>query len=134
MIVAASIPPSFIRRAHHHLRRTGRPLVYARRRMDRELMARRNPASGRWVLYALPEPLEGRFSFAELLVRLTVCARMAVEGIPRVFQRDGYEIGRVDVCDGMVLVSSALALSCLSYVLRHHEPRTGFYLRVLGRD
>jgi hypothetical protein len=94
-------------------------------------MARQNPASGRWLLYAVPEPLPvGRFAIAELLMKLTECARTAVESLPRRFECEGHEIGRVDECDGLAVVSNGLALSCLSFVLRHQQPQAGFFVSV----
>jgi hypothetical protein len=126
------IPASFLARAHEHLQRTGWPFVYCHRVKDRELIARHNPASGRWMLYAVPQPLPvGRFAIAELLMTFTECARTAVDGLPRRYDCDGHEVGRVDDCDGLAVVSSGLALSCLSFVLRHHEPRAGFFVRAV---
>ena len=132
MIGSIEIPVAFLARAQSHLKRTGRPLLYSGRRKGRGLLARRNPASGRWALYAVPENLAGRFSIAELLMRLAECASTAVGDSPRRFHCNGHEIGRIDVCDGLVVVSNALALSCLSFVLHHHAPRPGFYLRLAG--
>jgi hypothetical protein len=131
MSASIEIPARFVQRAQEHLRRTGRPLVYGQRGKGRELAALQNPASGRWALYALPEPMVvGRFSFAELQMRLASCAKDAVGGLPRRFECEGHEVGRVDDCDGLAVVSSTLALSCLSYVLRQHHPKTGFFVRV----
>jgi hypothetical protein len=132
MTAHVEIPADFLARAQEHLRRTGQPFVYCQQRRDRELIARQNPVSGRWMLYAVPEPMPvGRFAFAELLMKFTECAGTAIDGLPRRFHCEGHEIGRVDYCDGLAVVSSGLALTCLSYVLRHHETRTGFFVRVV---
>ena len=130
---SAEIPATFLEQARQHLRRTGRPFVYGRQGRDRELVAMQNPASGRWALYAVPEPLPvGRFAIAELQMKLSECATSAVERLPSRFVCDGQEVGRLDVCDGVAFVSDAVALSCLSFVLRRHEPRTGFFLHLPG--
>ncbi|HEY2953848.1 MAG TPA: hypothetical protein VGK89_01220 [Candidatus Eisenbacteria bacterium] len=63
-----------------------------------------------------------------MLARLAQYAALAVEDVPRVFVCEDLTVGRVDVCDGVPFVSCALAVSCLSYVLRHWEPRTGIYI------
>lgn len=129
--MTAQIPASFLCHAHLHLRQIGRPFVYGRQGRDREMVALQNPASGRWALYAVPEPLPvGRFAIAELLMRFSECGRSAVEGLPSRFVCDGREVGRLDVCDGVAFVSDAVALSCLSFVLRRHEPRTGFFINI----
>ena len=140
----AEIPARFLVQAQRHLRQTGRPLVYGpRRRTDIGLLAIQNPASARWALATdtstLPdileeailanEPPRGEPS-ADLMVRLTKYAAVAVQGFPSVFECHGCEVGRLQVCDGVPFLSDGLALSCLSYVLRHHDPRTGFFLRV----
>jgi hypothetical protein len=143
---ATEIPTSFVKRARQHLRRTGRPLLYGpRRRGDIALLAYPNPASARWALVTdtstLPDVLEEAIlahernevgPSAELMVKLTKYAAIAVDGLPSVFRCEGQVIGLMQLCDGLPFVSNAVALSCLSYVLRHHDPRTGFYLRVAG--
>lgn len=143
-----SIPAGFAQRAKRHLRRTGRPLVYGpRRKSDLGLLAERNPASERWAVIldvtTLSEPLQEailakldpeRGPPTELMLRLAKYARIAVGDLPCVFNCGGQEIGRVDECDGLVVASSGLALSCLSHVFRYQEPRTGFFLRVLDLD
>jgi hypothetical protein len=68
---------------------------------------------------------------AELMVKLTRYARIAVDGLPSVFHCDGREVGQLQVCDGVPLLSDAVALSCFSFLLRHHEPRTGFFIRLV---
>ena len=139
-MTAAMIPFSFVRRARLHLRRTGGPLVYGpRRQTDIGLLASQNPASGRWVLVTdtstLPDILEeailGYGTSADLMVRLTKYASIAVDGLPSRFECEGVEVGRMEVCDGVPFLSDAEALSCLSFLLRHHEPRTGFFVRVV---
>jgi hypothetical protein len=145
---AAEIPANFVNHARQHLRRTGRPLLYGpRRRSDIGLLACPNPASARWVLLtdtpSLPGPLEEAIlaeecievgPSAELMVKLTKYAAIAVDGLPSLFQCQSQVIGHLQVCDGVPFVSEAVALSCLSFVLRHHEPRTGFFVRVPGPD
>jgi hypothetical protein len=140
MIATTSIPAAFVKRAHRHLLRTGRPLVYGPlHRRDIGLSAVRNPASGRWAFvvdvgtlpYLVQQGLLAQGPSTELMLRLAKYARIAVKGLPGRFECAGQEVGRVDEADGLVVVSSGLAMSCLSYVLRHHEPRTGFYVSVL---
>ncbi len=137
---AASIPATFMRRAQRHFRGTGRPLVYGRRRRtDIGLLAFPNPASTRWVLVTdtstLPDTLEeailGDGPSTELMVRLTKYATIAVDDLPSRFVCEGMEVGRLEVCDGVPFLSDAVALSCLSFLLRHHEPRTGLFVRVV---
>jgi hypothetical protein len=69
--------------------------------------------------------------FTDLMLRFSNYAAIAVRGLPDEFRgEDAGLIGRMEVVDNcMVYVSSALALSCLSHLLRHSEPRTGFFLR-----
>lgn len=145
MRAVASIPATFLRRAQRHLRRTGRPLVYGpRRQMDIGLLACPNPASVRWLLLAdtssLPEVLEEAILANEdasvgpstdLMVRLTKYATVAVDGLPSRFECDSRVVGHLEVCDGVPFVSDGVSLSCLSHLLRHHEPRTGFFIRVV---
>lgn len=144
----AEVPASFLDRAQRYLRRTGRPLVYgSRRQTDIGLLAVQNPASARWVLVTdtstLPDILEEAIlagenpregMSAELMVKLTKYAVVAIVGLPSVFECEGQEVGRLHVCDGVPFVSDALTLSCLSYVFRSHEPRTGFFLRIASPD
>ncbi len=146
MIARVEMPASFLCRAHQYLRRTGRPFVYApRRRTDIGLSAEKNRASQRWAFVidvgTLPEPIQEALlahvdpvnrPTTELMMRLSKYARIAVEGLPGVFEHRGCVIGRLDVCDGLPVVSNAMTLSCLSYVLRHYDPRTGFFVRLLG--
>ncbi len=144
MMPRAEIPASFVRHAQQYLGRTGRPLVYGpRRKTDIGLLAVQNPASARWAVVTdtstLPDILEEAIlanepprggPSADLMVRLTRYSAVAVGGLPWVFTCQGREVGHLQVCDGVPLVSDAIALSCLSFVLRRHEPRTGFYLRL----
>ena len=123
-------------------------MLYGRRRhTDIGLLACQNPASERWILLtdtsSLPEVLEDAIlagenpragPSAELMVRLTKYATVGLDGLPTVFESEGKEVGRLQVCDGVLFVSDALAVSCLSYVLRRHEPRTGFCLRIVSPD
>lgn len=142
----ATIPASFVKRARGHSLRTGQPLLYGpRRRTDIGLLARPNPASVRWTLVTdtstLPDILEEAIlageiprggPSAELMVRLAKYAVVAIHGLPSVFECEGKEVGRVQICDGLPFVSDAVALSCLSFVLRRHTPRTGFFVRLAG--
>ena len=137
----AEIPARFLVRARRHLRRTGRPLVYGpRRRADIGLLACPNPASARWALITdtstLPDIVEeailGDGPRTDLMVRLTRYATVAVDGLPSRFECGGVEVGRMEVCDGVVFLSDAVALTCFSFLLRHHDPRTGFFVRVPG--
>lgn len=139
MSAPASISASFVSHARRHLRRTGRPFVYGpRRHTDIGLLACPNPASARWTLITdtstlpgiMEEALLAKDQSADLLVRLTKYAAVAVEGLPSRFECEGAPVGRMDVCDGVPFLSDGLALSCLSYLLRCHDPRTGFFLLV----
>jgi hypothetical protein len=143
MSLVASIPASFLIRARRHLNRTGRPLVYGpRRRSDIGLFACPNPVSARWVLVtdtsSLPAPVKEAILVnerrevgpsAELMVRLTKYAAVVAEGLPSRFECEGLAVGHMEVADNCcVFVSSALAVSCLSWWLRNCKPRTGFFL------
>jgi hypothetical protein len=70
--------------------------------------------------------------FTALMLRLSNYAAIVVDGLPTEFRsEDGRLLGRVDVADNcLVFASSALAVSCLSFVLRHQQPRTGFFMRM----
>ena len=142
MIGASMIPASFLTRARGHLRRTGQPFVYGpRRRTDTGLFAERNPVSERWCLMVNPttvpiliEQVMESFASREqgprtrMLVKLAQYAAVAVGDLPRAFVCEDVTVGRVEVCDGVPFVSCALAVSCLSYVLRHRKPRSGVYI------
>ena len=139
-MTAAMIPSNFVRRVRQHLRRTGLPLVYSfRRQADIGLLAVQNPASARWALVTdtstLPDILEeailGDGPSTDLMLRLTKYAAIAVDGLPSRFECEGMDVGHMEVCDGVPLLSDAVALSCFSFLLRHHEPRTGFFIRVV---
>jgi hypothetical protein len=145
------IPASFLVRARRHLRRTGQPLLLGpRRRTDLTLIVDKNVISERWAVLIDPRsvpvllddlaeavlesgaPETPRFTI--LMLRFSKLAAIAVRGLPDEFRgEDGGLIGRMEVVDNCtVYVSGALALSCLSHVLRHSEPRTGFFLRFFG--
>lgn len=151
MNAPATIPASFVKRARRHLHRTGQPLLLGRRRRsDVALLVDKNEAGERWavlldprsvpvLLDELTEAVLDRGApdtphFTDLMLRFSKYAAIAVKGVPTEFRgEDGILLGRTAVADNCLLfVSNALALSCLSYVLRHHEPRTGFFVRALG--
>ena len=146
-MTAATIPASFLKRAREHLQRTGQPLLLGpRRRSDVALLVDRNETSVRWAVLSDPRSVPVLLAelaeavlepdapetphFTDLMLRLSRYATLAVKGLPNEFTSDdGSVIGRMDVADGcLVFVSSALAVSCLSWVLRYHRPRTGFFL------
>lgn len=144
MSLPAMIPANFVARARRHVRRTGQPLLLSpRRRGDTGLLIARNPASARWIVLLDPRSVPILFDeladisrepdaqeseqFTRMMLRLYRYAAVAVEGLPNRFESDGQTVGRVDVADGCcVFASSALAVSCLSWVLR--QERTGLYL------
>lgn len=136
----AQVPASFLDHAKRHLRQTGCPLVCGpRRRLDIGLAARPNPGSARWALFTdtstlptiLQEAVHANESNNELMLRLTKYATIAVSGLPSVFKCVEHVVGQLEVCDGVPFLTDAVTLSCFSYVLRHHEPRTGFFVRVV---
>ncbi len=148
MSTSVSIPASFLARARRHLRRTGRPLLLPPRRpyADWGLLVEKNHASERWaVLFdpsfiavlwteletvadpAKPEEEQGE-GFTMFMEKLARLAAIAVKDLPDRFECQGRPVGRMDLCDGVVFVSNALALSCLSWLLR--DQRTGFFMRL----
>jgi len=147
MITPASIPTSFVKRAREFLRRTGQPLLYGpRRRSDVALLVDKSETSERWAVLLDPRSVQVLFDelaeaaletdapetphFTDLMLRFSRYAAIAVQGLPTEFRSaDGALIGRLSVADNCsVFVSAVLAVSCLSWVLRYHEPRTGFFL------
>jgi hypothetical protein len=147
MTTSATIPASFQRRARRHLLRTGQPLLFGpRRRFDLALIVDRNESSERWGVLADPRSVPVLLDelveavqesdapetprFTDLMLRLSKYAAIVVKGLPNEFRSEnGDLVGRMDVADHcLVFVSNALAVSCLSWILRYHEPRIGFYL------
>ena len=145
MSAPALIPAGFVARAHRHLRRTGQPLLMRpRQRGDLALLVSKNPASGRWLVYLNPRSVPVLYDeladicrepdakeseqLTRMMLRLHRYAANAVEELPGRFECDGQTVGRVDVADHCsVFASSALAVSCLSWLLR--AQRTGLYLQ-----
>lgn len=141
----AIIPASFLARARRHVRRTGQPLLMRpRRRGDLALLASKNPTSGRWLLYLNPRSVPVLYDeladicrepdaqeseqLTRMMLRLHRYAANAVEDLPDRFESEGQTVGRVDVADHCsVFASSAVAVSCLSWVMR--QERTGLYLQ-----
>jgi len=142
MNAPAAIPAGFLDHARRHLRREGRPLLYGpRRQTETGLLACPNPSSGRWAILLDPSTVPGPVEevllaggLTETMCRLSRYAGVALHDLPRVFEAEGQEVGSWQECDGVVFVSDALALSCLSYLLRHHEPRTGFFVWIAGGE
>ena len=147
MTNSAVIPASFVLRAKRHLERTGQPLLFGpRRRSDVALLVDGNRSSARWavlldprsvpaLLDELAEAVQDRDApetprFTDLMLRFSAYAAVAVRGLPtELTDEDGEPIGHISASDNcLVFASSALALSCLSWVLRYHEPRPGFFL------
>lgn len=147
MTTSALIPTTFVKRAREHLQRTGQPLLLGpRRRSDVALLVDRNEASERWGVLVDPRSVPVLFDelieavqepnapdtprFTDLMLRFAKYATIALDGLPTEFRtEDGAVVGRMDVVDNCsVFVSGGLAVSCLSWVLRHKEPRSGFHL------
>ena len=145
MSAPAMIPANFVARARRHACRTGQPLLMRpRRRGDLALLVSKNPASARWLVYLNPRAVPILYDeladicrepdaqeseqLTRMMLRLHRYAAHAVEDLPDRFESAGRTVGRVDVADRCsVFASSALAVSCLSWVMR--QQRTGLYLQ-----
>lgn len=150
MTRSAQIPTTFVNRAREHLQRTGQPFALGpRRRSDVALLVDKNETSERWAVLVDPRSVPVLFDelieavqepnapetprFTGLMLRFAKYATIALDGLPTEFRtEDGAVVGRMDVVDNCsVFVSSGLAVSCLSWMLRYHEPRTGFFVSVV---
>jgi hypothetical protein len=142
--LTVEVPASFVKRARTHLQQTGMPLVSApRRKMDSAFLLHRNPASLRWMVMfdpcSIPILAEAFVEAVDdprpepgtlIMLKLVKYALVGLEGVPNRFECDGASLGGFDECDGVAMVSDALAVSCLSWVLR--QRRTGFFVKLSG--
>ena len=140
MSAAIEVPRVFVDQARVHLSRTGQPLLTRDRRRVRDWEFVAMPDSQGYLIMVGPTThvaqtlvaMKRRYPQRDLAVDLCSITAAALEGLPRRFTCEGLTVGLWEASDARVCVRGAVALSCLSWMLRNQK--VGCYLTLWEAD